>query len=109
MPRVVTEATFRLKSYARTAELHWRPKRAIGVLLSAALSLFVLALRGAKSIEIGLSSTAAGVSSTSMGSGALRALPDADLKANQLLLTLRRCADQYQHAFAAVFHTHFPA
>lgn len=35
---------------------------------------------------------------------ALRALPDADLKANQFLLPFRRRADQHQHAFAVVFH-----
>ncbi|MGY4286310.1 hypothetical protein ACVWXO_005530 [Bradyrhizobium sp. LM2.7] len=35
---------------------------------------------------------------------ALRALPDADLKANQFLLAFRRRADQHQHAFAVVFH-----
>src|SRR6266446_1124621 len=34
----------------------------------------------------------------------LRALPDADLKADQLLLAFRRRADQHQHAFAVVFH-----
>jgi len=34
---------------------------------------------------------------------ALRALPDADLKANQFLLAFRRRADQHQHAFAVFF------
>src|SRR6201997_2126495 len=34
----------------------------------------------------------------------LRALPHADLKADQFLLAFRRRADQHQHAFAVVFH-----
>src|ERR1700688_3443822 len=35
---------------------------------------------------------------------ALRAFPNANLEADELLLALRRGPDQHQHAFAVVFH-----
>jgi len=35
---------------------------------------------------------------------ALRTFPDADLEADELLLALRRRADQHQHALAVIFH-----
>ena len=35
---------------------------------------------------------------------ALRTFPHADLEADELLLALRRRADQHQHALAVIFH-----